>query len=225
MIKTNNIDINQVINYIKEEINIIIKGPNEKENVMENYKKMYYSNIIDKIIFLLLVLSDYDEIQKIFIYILNWTLPYLFFWIYLRKIIIDNNFYSLYDDKIKEKININNYKQFLKDNNKMFIDYLKIYLQKMLLIKIISKYDNNKDNIFYKINSLSIENLFDELNMQNLYKILPKNNNKEINIIDIFEILPKFIISDNSFNDKDYIIFDANNIVELLINNVVKEKE
>ena len=107
----------------------------------------------------------------------------------------------------------------------MFIDYLKIYLQKMLLIKIISKYDNNKENIFYNINSLSIENLFDELNMKDLYKILPKNNNKEINIIDIFEILPKFIISDNSFNDKDYIIFDANNIVELLINNVVKEKE
>ena len=225
MIKTNNIDINQVINYIKEEINIIIKGPNEKENVMENYKKMYYSNIIDKIICLLLVLSDNDEIQKIFIYILNWTLPYLCFWIYLRKIIIDNNFYSLYDDKIKEKININNYKQFLKDNNKIFIEYLKIYLQKMLLIKIISKYDNNKENIFYNINSLSLEKLFDELNMHNLYKILPKNNNNEINIIDIFEILPKFIISDNSFNDKDYIINDTNNIVELLINNIVKQKE
>ena len=102
MIKINYIDINQVINYIKDEINIVIKGPNEKENVVEKFKEMYYSNVIDKIIFLLLVLTDYDDFQKIFIYILNWALPYLCIWIYLRKIIIDNNFYSIFDDKSKE---------------------------------------------------------------------------------------------------------------------------
>ena len=225
LVNINYIDIKQIIKYIREEINIITKGPNEKENVMENFQKRYYSDIIDKIILLLLVLSDYDEIQKLFAYILNWTLPYLYFWIYLRNIIINNNFYSLFDDKIKETININNYIQFLKNNNKMCNDYLEMFLQKLLLIKIISKYDNNKDNLFYNINSLSTEKLFDELNMKNLYPIIPKNKDNEINIIDIFEILPKYIISDNSFKDKDYIIFDSNKIIESLINNIVKQKE
>ena len=107
----------------------------------------------------------------------------------------------------------------------MINDCLKMFLQKMLLIKTISKYDNNKDNLFYNINNLSIEKLFEELNLKNLYKIVPKNENNEISIIDIFEMIPKIIISDNSLNYKDYIIFDANKIFESLINNVLKQKE
>ena len=61
--------------------------------------------------------------------------------------------------------------------------------------------------------------------MQNLYKASSKNSNNEINIIEFFEIIPKFIMSENSLIDKDYIIFDTNKIFDLLINNEKERKE
>ena len=61
--------------------------------------------------------------------------------------------------------------------------------------------------------------------MQNLYKISSKNSNNEINIIEFFELLSKFIISENSVIDKEYIILDTNKIFDLLINNVKEGKE
>ena len=225
LIKINYIDINQVINYIKDEINIMIKGPLEEDNIIKNFKNMYYSKIIDKIIFIFLVLSDYDDIKNLFAYIINWTLPYFIFWIFLRDLIIKNNFYSLYEEQSKEKIDINNFMLFLKENNKMINNYLIIFLQKLLMIKIISKYNINKDNLIYNINSLSIEYLFKELNLQNLYQILIKNEYNEINIIDIFEKLPNFIVSENPLIGKDYIIIDSNKIFDLLIKNAKKQKE
>ena len=225
LININNIlDINEVKNYIKDEIQILIKGPKEEENIFEKYKQMYYSKIIDKIIFLFLVLSDYEDIKYLFVYILNWALAYFIFWIYLRDLVVKNNFYDFYDQQIKEKINLNDLKQYIKDNNKIINDYLKIFLQKLLMVKIISKYNNNKDNLYYNLNTISIENLFEELNMQNLYKLLPKDINNDINIFEIFDKIPKFILSENSIIAKDFIIYDTNKIFESLINNVKKQK-
>ena len=227
LIKINIIDINQIIHYIRNEIDNIIKGPTEKENIIENYKKMYYMKNIDKIIFLFIILLDYNDFQKLYVYIINWTLPYLIFWIYLRNIITENNFYSLYDDKIKEKINISNLKLFLNDNNKIINIYLKSFLQKLLMIKKIMKLNENnpKENIFNNINNLTIQNLFEELNIENLYQILPKDVNNEINIIDIFEKVKTFIISNDSFVNKDCIIIDSYIILNSLINNILKIKE
>ena len=219
------IDIQQVINCIKEKINIIIKGPTEEDNVIEKYKNMDYSKVIDELIFLILSLTDYDEIKNLFVYIINWTLPYFVFWIYLRDLIIKNNFYSLYDEKIKEKIDINNFMQYLKENIKMINNYLVIFLQKLVMIKAISKFNSNKENLLININNLSMESLFEDLNMQNFYKILPKDKDNQINVIDIFEKLPNLIITEDPLIAKEYIIFDTNKIFDLLINNIKKQKE
>ena len=141
LVKINYIDNNQVINYIRNGIENLIKGPNETDNVMERYKEMYYSKYIDKIIFSCVILLDYEEIKKLFLYIINNTLPYFSFWLYLRNIISENNFYSLYDEKIKEKMNLDNFKQFLNAKNKQMNEYLKLFLQKLLTIKIVTSYN------------------------------------------------------------------------------------
>ena len=227
--KINYIDINQIINYIRNGIDILIKGPNENENIIEKYKEMYYSKYIDKIIFTFLILLDYDEIKKLFLYIINITLPYFSFWIYFRNLIGENNFYSLYNEEIKKKINFENFKQFLNDNIKQMNDYLKMFLQKLLIIKLISKYDNKKEDInnsnINKINELSIEQIFNELNIENLYKILSINNEKEINFIDLLEKSIKILSSDNSFLTQDCVISDYSSVLNLLINNIKNKKE
>jgi len=49
---------------------------------------------------------------------MNISLPYFSFWLYLRNLIAENNFYSLYDEKIKEKISYDNFKKYINYNNK-----------------------------------------------------------------------------------------------------------
>ena len=186
---------------------------------------MYFSNYIDKIIFSFVLLLDYNEIQKLFIYIINISLPYFSFWLYLRNLITENNFYSLYDEKIKEKISYDNFKKYINENNKQMNDYLKLYLQKLLVIKLSTKYDikiEELDNINF--NNLSIEQLFNELNLENLYKILNKNEN-EINFIDLLEKSTKIFSSDSSLVIQNYIISDFSIILNSLINNLKKQKE
>lgn len=108
-------------------------------------------------------------------------------------------------------------------------DYLKMFLQKLLIIKLISKYDNKKEDInnsnINKINELSIEQIFNELNIENLYKILSINNEKEINFIDLLEKSIKILSSDNSFLTQDCVISDYSSVLNLLINNLKNKKE
>lgn len=156
---------------------------------------------------------------------MNISLPYFSFWLYLRNLIAENNFYSLYDEKIKEKISYDNFKKYINDNNKQMNDYLKLYLQKLLVIKLSTKYDikiEDLDNINF--NNLSIEQLFNELNLENLYKILNKNEN-EINFIDLLEKSTKIFSSDSSLITQNCIISDLSVILNSLINNLKKQKE
>ena len=79
LIKINYIDINQIIKYIRNGFENLIKEFNENDNIIEKYKEKYFSNYIDKIIFSFVLLLDYNEIQKLFIYIINISLPYFSF--------------------------------------------------------------------------------------------------------------------------------------------------
>jgi hypothetical protein len=146
---------------------------------------MYYSKLIDKIILSFIILIDYEEKQNFFSYIINWTIPYLSFWLYLRHLIAENNFYSLYDEISKEKINLDNFKNYLKNNNKQMNKYLELFLQKLLIIKIIT--NNNAqsiDNLYNNINYFSLEQLMNELNMKELYQKLSKDKNNDIIFVD-----------------------------------------
>ena len=217
--KMNVIDIKQIINYINNGIETIIKGPNENDNVIENYINMYYSKCIDKLFFSFMILLDDDEIQKLIIYVINWSLPYFTFWLYLRNLIVENNFYSLYDDKSKEKISMNNFKEFIDKNNNEINEYLKLYLQKLLIFKLISQYKTQID-LNDNINDSSLEKIFIELNNESLYKSLPKNENNNI-------ILNKLIAKSHELLSLDNfkISLYNNNIIQLLINNILKLKE
>ena len=125
---------------------------------------------------------------------------------------------------MKDKIYITNYKKYLKDNNSKINVYFKLFLNKLLIIKIITNYNSEKSFMFNKkINDLTMEELFTELNIQNFYDTL-KNENNEFDYTKIFEILSNKLSSSNS-TIKDCIIIDSDKIVALLINNLVKLKE
>lgn len=52
------------------------------------------------------------------------------------------------------------FKSFLNDNNKIIIDYLKLFLQKLLYIKLLKKFHLKGTDIFNNYNILSLENLY-----------------------------------------------------------------
>ena len=217
------IDINTIIDYIRKNINILIKGPKENDNIMNNFIEGYYSILIDKLILTFLILLDYQEIQKLFLYIINWIIPYFSFWLYLRDLIVQNNFYSLYEKQSKERINIENFKLFFRNNNKKVCKNLKFLLQKLLIIKIISNHDNI-DNLYNNMKDLTIKDLFNELNISNLYKNTSKNEDNEINFVELLEKISQSL-AENSFIIKEYIILDSYKIINLLINNLINLKE
>ena len=202
LINNNYIDINKLINNIHRIIDNLIKESNIKNNILTSYINL---------------------LIKIFKYILNWTLPYLTFWIYIKHLICLNNLYYLSDDNSKKNININEFKKFINDNNKQINNYLLLFLQKLFIISLISKYNNTKDEINYNINELSIEQLFSLLDMDNIYQSLSKNNNNEIIFLDLIEKLPKKLPKDNY--SKNNIIVDYYKIFNIMIKNLQNQKQ
>ena len=223
LINNNYLDINRIINYIHKIIDSLISESHIKQNIIEKYLNFEYDNSIDRLLFLFLILLDYEQLIKAFKYILNWSLPYFIFWIYIKHLITLNNLYYLYDDNAKKTINMNEFKKFLNDNISQINNYLRLYLQKFFIISLLSKYDNKKDKINYNINELSIEQLFSLLDMENIYKSISKNDKGEINIFDLLEKLSKLISKDN--HSKHNIIVDYNKIFNVMINLLKKEKQ
>ena len=223
LINNNYIDINKIIKHIHKIIDNLIKESNIKDNIIESYINLEYNNYIEKLLFLFLILLDYDQLIKVFKYIVNWSLPYFIFWIYIKHLITFNNLYYLYDDNSKKRININEFKKFLKDNNKQMNNYLFLYLQKLYIISLLSKYDNKKDEINYNIKELSIQQLFSLLDMDTIYQSLSKTDHNEINFEDLLEKLPK-IISEDKYS-KNNIIHDYDKILNKMINNLKNQKQ
>jgi hypothetical protein len=75
LIRINWIDINQIKNFILNGIELLLKGPNEKDNIINNYKESFYDKYITKILFSFVILLDYNEFTELFLYIINRTLP------------------------------------------------------------------------------------------------------------------------------------------------------
>ena len=218
--KINIIDSNQIINYIKIELEALIKGPNQNDNIIEKYTNMYYSKVIDKLMISFMILLNNDEIKNLILYAINWSLPYFIFWLYLRDLIAENDCFSLCDEKNKENINLDNFKKFIDKNNNVINEYFKLYLHKMLFFKLIFAYKNQINDLYDNIHTLSLKKLFIKLNIEYIYKSLPKKENNDIDFIHLFEKSHEFLSLDNQ-----KIMIDNTNIINLLINNIIKFKE
>jgi hypothetical protein len=221
LINTKTIDINEVITYIHSLLKIL-KGKTDEENTFKNYENMYYHDIFDKLLLTFSILLDFNEFKNLYKYLLNWYLPYFCFWAYLKNLIIKNKYYSLSEEDQVEKIEYNDMCNFLKDNNEQMNNYLFSLLKKLLMIRILTKHENKKDELNYNIKEITMEQLFTLLNLDNLYKSLSKVKNNEIVFGDILKKLPKLLESDDDADEK--FILKTKKIINLLINNIQEEK-
>ena len=134
----------------------------------------------------------------------------MLFGYYLRFLIINN--FSL------DSADIYNFRNFLKKNNKQMIEYFYLFLQKFYFIKILTDYNNKNEEFGKSINELSINDLLCLLKIDNLIK----NENDDINFLDILNYLQKLFNSDAPFFQN---IFGNNKIVDSLILNIRKNKK
>ena len=212
LLKTSGTNMSNIITYIRGSLYNLLTKINEND-IINNFKNRNYIILLDKILLSLSILLDYDELKQTFKYVLHIFLPYFSFGNYLRHMII--NEISL------DKISIEHFNKYVKDNNDELVNILEIFLQKLTLIKLITDYNNKNENIIKSFNAFSIEELLSELNIDNLY-ILLKNGNNKINFLDIFLFLPKifnandilFKVFKNDFN---------NNAINEIIEKVKKE--
>ena len=224
LIKTDSIQIkkNEFVNEIKNNLDCLVKGPKQEENILFNYENFFYINCYEKIIIHLLFLFDYNEIKEVFKYIIYLIMPYFSFGLYLRYLIYKNDFYSLYDENMKDNINIDNLIIYLKSNNSQLIDVLHSLLQKLILIKLISNFnDINCINDINNYNELSTKQLFSLLEMNFENKLIEKEN---LNFFELLENLPKSF-NENEVLYKEYgINFNYIKIYEALISSLKKYK-
>ena len=166
-------------------------GIKEKEYVYGHRDAyMHYSDLFEKILFSLSILFDYDEMKETFKYILYIILPYFTFGFYYKDLVIKNEL------NIKEKMNMNDLQKYLMENNKQILDYLKGLLKKFYIIKLVLTFKNNRDDNLNTFNKLTLKDLLSMIDSNDLYGLFHKNENDEINFMDIFNIIPK-IFNDN----------------------------
>ena len=210
IIKNKSSFITEIINYIKNELKTLLKGPNY-DYINKYTEYTCYNNLLEKILINLVFLFNYDEIKEAFKYIIYIFLPYFAFGFYFRDLLAQKDFNI---DKliIKEKMNINDLKNYLKDNNNPLLNYFKNFLKKLCLIKVVSDFSKKNQEIINAFNELDLDNLFSLLDMEELYKLLSKNNKNEINIIDIMDNLPKIFNKEELFFKLFGNLFDYNTV-------------
>ena len=183
---------------------------------------MHYLNLYEKVTLSLLLLFDYEEIKETFKYILYIFLPYFCFGLYFKKLLIVNGKNKLNPEKIIEKIDSNKFKKYINDENKEILKYLNQFLKKFCFIKIISDYQNKNEDLINSFNELTIENILSLIDMNDLLKILPKN---DIKICDIINNLSKTFNTNETF----YQIFPSDlnfdKVIDSIINNIKKYKD
>ena len=223
--KANSFYITQIIKYIKDELEKLSKGPNN-ENLYKNSNYMCYANSFETILLSLSILFNYDQMHETFKYIIYIYLPYFVFGFYYRDLIFKTKLKILDKSIINEKMNMNDFEKYLKDNNNLIINYFNNFLKKFCLIKVITDFSNKNQEIINSFNELTLDNLFSLLDMEDFYNILSEINNNEINFIDIWQNLPKI------FNENDLFFklfgsnFDNNKILNSIFTNIkLNDKE
>ena len=199
--------IDEYIKYIKSNLSNLIKCPNET-NIIINCQKMYYVNLLEKILFSLSLLFDYNEIKQTFIYLIYIFLPYFAFGEYLKYLSINNI--------PLDSINLDNFKKYMKDNNDEMNELFEFFLKKLMFYELVTDYNNKNNDIMKSFNELTLENILSILNMDNLYLLLSKGKDK-INFLDIFKFIPKLF----NLNDILFKLYknDLNDIFNLIIKN------
>ena len=221
LVKTNIIDINLIVDKIKDMLSKLVKGPAKLERIFFNYENIIYNQNIDKLFLLISILFNYNEIKDTFIYIINFFLPYFCFGFYLRNLIAKNKYFSL-DKKKKQKLNMKNLEEYLSKNNQYLVkNCLNYFIQKLLIIKIITDYENGNDEIINNFNKLPIEKMFNLIEQDKLYNSIKKKNKSDIKIMDILKNSSKLFKKEDCFY-KYGISFNYKIIFESLINNIKK---
>ena len=209
LLKVTQLQMEGLKKFIKDNLYLLLNDSRES-NILENFKKMHYVNILEKILLSLSIIFDYEELNQTFLYLIYIFLPYLSFGNYFK--------YLFINDINLDKINIDNFNKFVINRNDELIDIFEIFLKKLTLIKIITDYNNKNEDIIEKFNELSIEQILSTLNLDNLYVLLKLDNNK-INFWDIFHFLPK-LFNCNDILFKDYKNNFSNDIFNIIIRNI-----
>ena len=210
----------EIVTFIKEVIFKLGKGPEEKEFIYNyNDSYMHYINLFEKIILSLIILFDYEEIKQTIKYIIYMFLPYFCFGLYFKKLIVEKNNNKINKEQFENNLNLNDFRKYLEEDNKPIIKYLNSFLKRFCFIKIISDYKDKNEDIINNINNLSIKDILNIIDMENLVQILPQ---KDFSINDIIIKIPETFDSNESFYKTFPSALNFDKILNSIFENVKK---
>ena len=167
------------------------------------------------------ILFDYEELNKVFKYILYIFLPYYLFGFYFKNLLILKQKQKMNEEQFNKHLNVEEFHQYLKKNNNQLLNNLKSFMQKFCFIKMITDYENKNDEIINSFNELNLKDILSIINMQDLTDILPESNS-ELSLETIINKLPKIFYSDEAFYKLFSKVLNFDNALNSIFNNVKK---
>jgi len=211
-----------IVLYVKETLLKIMNGPEEGRFLFKYYDSYFhYLNLFEKIIFSMQILFDYEELNKVFKYILYIFLPYYLFGFYFKNMLILKQKQKMNEEQFNKHLNVEEFHQYLKKNNNQLLNNLKSFMQKFCFIKMITDYENKNDEIINSFNELNLKDILSIINMQDLTDILPESNS-ELSLETIINKLPKIFYSDEAFYKLFSKVLNFDNALNSIFNNVKK---
>ena len=216
LINKNNIDKTEIVDYIKTNLCNLVKGPSDDKYIYNNES---YVDLFQKILLSLSILFDYEEMKSIFKYIILIFLPYFSFGFYYRNIMFKKENDNMKTFDFNAKMNINELKKYMIDENQKLLYYFNDFLKKFLIVRLLTDFTHKNECIINTFKELSTKNLITFLEMDNLFKFL---SSEEIKLNDIINNLAK------TFNESETLYnilggnFNYDNVVNSLFSNVIK---
>ena len=198
LLKTKMLKIDKFIIEFYNSFNIFDINENMPKNIIQNFFNDSFSREINKIIFLSLILFDFDNPENLFIDLFS---PFISIVSFIKKLFIENELY-LSTLKLKNTLNIQMFKNYINDSNIYKESYLNlkisfdIFLEKICIFSLINNikknqnyFNNNNENnkiIFNQYKLLNLESFenkpFPELILK-LNEIIKIKDNNSIKII------------------------------------------
>ena len=204
-----------------------------KENTM-NYINLFFNNSFenefDKILFISLILFDFENSEKFLIDLFS---PFILIISFIKKVFIENDL-NLSPVQLRKSINIESFNNYINNDEANLRQSMNIFLEKIYIFSLINKNKKyNKDNLI-KItenNKINSDNIYKELSLEkyenkqvselvlNLEKDLQLENNCSLKLYFSNKINNKNKIQKifNNFQN----IFDIISIRYLINNNLL----
>jgi len=200
ILKSKMLDIDKFINEFHKSIKILENNENN-QSYIDLFLNNSFEKELDKILFISLILFDFENSEKFFIHLFS---PFILIISFIKNVFIENNL-NLSPIQLKKSLNIGLFNNYIINDDANLRQSMDIFLEKIFIFSLINKNKKyNKDNLIKITENNKATN-------DNVYKELLLEKYKEKLVSELVLNLEKDIQIENNCPLKLYFFNKINN--------------